>query len=86
MKDFCYVIVFTENGAKFVTEVNNADKTCKWETDKTPYKFASKQSAQNVATGLTLNFNFAVAVASTYEVTSQPYNYSHGHFEWVKND
>lgn len=85
-KYFYYVVVFTSKGTKFVTNVNNLEKTCNWYEDKKPLEFGSKEVASDIALGLTSNFNFAVAVITTYELESQPYNYEKGCFEWINKE
>ena len=85
-KNYWYVLVMTTAGPKFVTEVNNKDKYCYWENGKAPYEFGSKEYAKETAVCLTINFNYARAVCSPFEITEHPYRYDVGHFKWVDNN
>jgi len=79
-----YVLVMTDKGPTFVTYLG-ADNTAKWEKDKPPYEMG-EYWAMNVAKGLTWNGNIAYAVNSEFDITHQPYLYSMGHFEWVREE
>lgn len=83
--NYWYVLVMTNEGPKFVTEVNYMDKTAKWDKLEKPLEM-SKQSAQDLAVGLCLNFNMAYAVCQPFEIDSQPYIYSKGHLEWKESE
>lgn len=74
-KTFYYVLVFTDTGATYVTSVDNATKTARWNKEEKPLKF-SKTYAQDLAFGLTLNGNYSVVTLSPFEVETQPYNYN----------
>ena len=84
-KNYWYVLVITSEGAKFVTKVNNAERTAEWDKLEKPLKL-SKEYAQQLALGLTWNGNLAYSICQSYEITSQPYMYSKGHLEWKEND
>ena len=45
-----YVLVISEDGPKFVTKVNNSDKTAEWNYDEKPLEF-DKFWAEDLATG-----------------------------------
>ena len=50
-KEYWYVIVMSRNGAVFVTETNNWQRTARWDKDKKPISF-TKSDAQYLALGL----------------------------------
>ena len=83
-KNHYYVLVFTDNGAKFVTGLSE-HHTAIWDTDKPP-KNMSKNKADGVAFGLNLNGFIAVTASRQWEIENQPYNYNNGHFEWHWNE
>ena len=84
-KKFYYVLVLTDEGAKFVTNVDRKTKTALFDGTKAPFEFERKEIAEDMALGLTANFHLAYAVSLPYELEMQPYNYKGGHFEWVEN-
>ena len=69
-----YVLVFTVNGPKYVTSVNNANREASWEENKAPYEM-SYSNAEQLAIGLTWNGYHAVVVKMNYEIKTNPYNY-----------
>lgn len=83
-KTHYYVLVFTAEGAKYVTKINNADRTAEWNKDEKPLEM-TKERANELMIGLTWNCHSAQVVASPVELDNQPYRYNDGHFEWVKN-
>ena len=83
-KNYWYVIVMTESGAKFVTDKDYASKTAFWDGLEPPAEFG-RYSAEDLAMGLMLNGYLAYAVMSPIEIDAQPYRYNKGHFEWVLN-
>jgi len=80
MKRYYYVLVFTSKGPIFVTK--DESKYAYWEKKDRPKLFTTREYAEDVANGLTLNMNYAVVVSSKYEIDNQPYAYSVGEFEW----
>lgn len=70
-----YVLVFTNSGPKYVTEIL-PQKTARWDELGKPMEF-SKELAEDLYTGLCLNFHTAIMVKSRFEIESQPYNYKH---------
>lgn len=88
-KEYWYVLVMTKNGAVFVTETNNWERTAYWHKNKEPMSF-TKSNAQYLSMALTMNGHIAYAVGDTWEHTTQPYNYENGSFYWrrkkVKNE
>lgn len=80
-KNYYYVLVFANDGAKFVTSLGER-RTAYWDGTKPPMAF-NKEFAQSIVTGLNLNFNLSALVASKWELTSQPYCYDKGKFTWT---
>ena len=77
-----YVLVLGSTGAAFVTAIY-PKHTAEWcKTDK-PLEF-TKDMAEDVALGLTLNFNIAYHITVPYEIEAQPYHYDKGDFKWVE--
>ena len=70
LKYLYYVIVKTEDGAKFVTKVNNATKTAYWDSNEKPTSF-KKSYAEDLALCLTLNFHLAFVLKSYHELKGQ---------------
>lgn len=84
-KEYWYVLVITEDGPIFVTKINNADRTAEWNMDEKPLEM-TKAKAEDLTTGLNLNFNSSYAVCQPFEITSQPYNYNRWRIEWRENE
>ena len=86
-KNFYYVLVLTEDGPVFVTNVPRRNYA-EWDFTKEPLCFEGYTYAESIAYGLSSNYANVIAypIKLTYELTAQPYRYSKGHFEWVKND
>ena len=84
-KNYWYVVVMSDDGPIFVTGISNLNKMAFWNKNEKPLEM-SKELAQSLATGLMLNFHFALPVCNTFELTEQCYNYNYGHFVWTKND
>ena len=70
LKYLYYVVVATEDGAKFVTKVDNATKTAYWDSKEKPMSF-NKSYADVLALCLTLNFHLAFTLKSYHELKSQ---------------
>ena len=70
LKYFYYVLVKTEDGAKFVTQLDNATKTAFWNSNETPMPF-NKSYAEDLALCLTLNFHLAFVMKSYHELKTQ---------------
>lgn len=70
LKYFYYVVVATEDGAKFVTKADYATKTAYWDSKEKPLAF-SKTQADDLALCLTLNFHLAFTLKSYHELQSQ---------------
>ena len=59
---WCIGVMFNQGEIKFVTEINNKDKVCRWEENKQPMVFETKVYADDIACGLSLNFNPAIVM------------------------
>ena len=70
LKYLYYVVVATEDGAKFVTKVDNATKMAYWDSKEKPM-FFNKSYADDLALCLTLNFHLAFTLKSYHELKSQ---------------
>lgn len=77
-----YVLVLGDEGAMFVTKINYENKTASWEKTEAPLELG-KYEAEDLARGLSLNFNPAFPVVVPYEIKHQPFHYDIGHFMWV---
>ena len=84
-KYFYYVLVMTNYGAVFVTSINNAERTARWDKLEKPLNM-SKKDAEFMAKALTWNGSLAYAVTTEYELSYQPYLYQTGEFKWVKKE
>ena len=70
LKYLYYVVVATEDGATFVTKVDNATKTAYWDSKEKPLSF-NKTCADDLALCLTLNFHPAFTLKSYRELKKQ---------------
>lgn len=70
LKYLYYVVVATNEGAKFVTKVDNATKMAYWDSKEKPMSF-NKSYADDLALCLTLNFHLAFTLKSYHELKSQ---------------
>ena len=69
-KHFYYIVVLSEQKAKFVTKLENATKCAHWNSNEKPLAL-SKQYAEDVAFCLNLNFYPAFVFMSFYEIEEQ---------------
>lgn len=70
LKYFYYVVVATEDGAKFVTKTDYATKTAYWDSKEKPLAF-TKTQADDLALCLSINFYPAFTLKSYHELKSQ---------------
>ena len=70
LKYLYYVVVATEDGAKFVTKVDNATKTAYWDSKEKPLPF-NKSYADDLALCLSINFYPAFTLKSYHELKGQ---------------
>ena len=82
-KNHYYVLVFTDHGPVYVTSVNYADKSARWDKDKAPKEF-TKSNAEDLVFGLRCNWHNAVVVTLPVEIDTQPYNYQHYECQFVE--
>ena len=78
-----YVLVLTTAGPKFVTKLGTGH-TCYWKIDEAPLE-VSKEWARDMCVGLAWNGFPAYPVCVNYEISSQPFMYKNGSFEWHEN-
>ena len=72
-KNYYYVLVCTEEGAKFITDIGD-HHTAFWNWKEKPYEM-SKSYAQDMVKGLNWNGFCAYMIHSEWELERQPYNY-----------
>lgn len=80
-----YTLVFTSYGPVYVTKVHGFDRTAEWNKLEKPLEM-SRDDAQFLAIGLTVNGNRAVCVSAEYLMEYQPYYYDKGQLHWEDND
>ena len=69
-----YVLVFTNEGPKYVTALKTG-KYAEWKTENKPLEMSASW-AEEIYKGLNLNFHLCVLVKSVYEIDTHPYNYN----------
>lgn len=84
-KHYFYVLVFTSEGPRYVTKVDNVNRVSHWEVDDKPLEF-TRENADDMARGLTWNGNHAVVVQSLWEIENHPYNYAGYDCTFVKKE
>lgn len=80
--EYYYVMVFTQEGPIYVTDVNYVGKVAYWDKQNVPKEMTELQASE-LATCLRANLFSAVMVISPYQLESQPYYYERGTFNWV---
>lgn len=70
LKYLYYVVVATEDGAKFVSKVDNATKTAYWDSKEKRLPF-NKSYADDLALCLSINFYPAFTLKSYHELKAQ---------------
>lgn len=83
-KKYCYILVFTHEGPKYVTSCDYFSKCCKWD-GSSPLCFRH-DDAVAIIYGLSLNGFQAVCVTSPHEIECQPYRYAEGRLVWQQNN
>lgn len=81
-KKFHYVLVLTNEGPVFVTDVDYSTRYAAFNRLEKPRLFPSAEIAEDLALGLNLNCITAVHVVMPFELDRQPYHYEFGHFKW----
>lgn len=84
-KNHYYVLVLTEEGPKFVTKLDHTTRYAIYDKLEKPLEM-SKGQAEDIALGLNLHLITAFPITVKWEITSQPYYYEKGHFEWVRDE
>lgn len=68
-KNYFYVGVVMQDGQfRFVTKVDNFNRTCEWNKTEVPYLFSSLEDAQYLALGLNCNGTIAYPIHLNYEI------------------
>ena len=83
-KNHYYVLVITNCGAVFVTDVPHRNEA-EWDRLQKPKEF-SKEYASDIALGLCCNGYLAYMVCQPFEISNQPYRYDFGCLRWESND
>lgn len=73
-KYFYYVLVFTNEGPVYVTDIECGSKWAHWKKEEKPMEFNATY-AEDLVLGLNLNFHHAVLIKSRFEIDHQPYRY-----------
>lgn len=84
-KNWYYVLVMSDEGPIFVTDVEYSTRYAHWNKLERPRAF-DKSMAEDLTLGLNLNFHTAFTVCSKFELDTQPYRYSDWHIEWKENE
>ena len=84
-QNFYYVMVMTDNGPAFVTEVDRINKVAMWNKTEKPLEL-SKYWAEDLTLGLNLNWHLAYTICSKFELENQPYLYDKGGFTWQSKE
>ena len=79
-----YVLVFTDEGPKFVTSLGD-HHTAYWNELEAPEEF-TQFMADDIVFGLRCNFFSAVRVTTPVELDAQPYRYQDWRIEWVEKE
>lgn len=84
-KYYYYVLVFTNSGPKYVTKIDNNTREAYWHEEDKPFHM-TKDDAEFLAMGLTLNGNSSVMITSTYKIDNHPYNYKNYKIDFIKKE
>ena len=79
-----YVMVFTNEGPKYVTKIL-PNHYAEWKTDDKPLELSASW-AEDIYTGLCLNFYTATLVKSRFEIEHHPYNYEDYDIQFVAKE
>lgn len=80
-KNHWYVLVMSDFGPIFVTNISYGDRTAEWSRLEKPLEM-DKSRAEDLVVGLNLNFHLAFTVVMPFELDRQPYNYENWEIEW----
>lgn len=84
-KYYYYVLVFSENGAMYVTSIDSTNKYAHWDATKAPLELGASY-AEDLVFGLNCNFINAVVVKSKMEIETQPFNYADFECKFVRRE
>ena len=84
-KKYIYILMMSDEGCVFITDIDYENKTAKWEKNKKPLEIKNEAYAHELIVGLGWNGNQGYVVSSQFELDKQPYRYSEGCFEWKEN-
>ncbi len=79
--NYWYVLVITDDGPVFVTDILKAKQAAEHDKCKPPMEL-DKVTAQDLAIGLSMNFTPAYAICNPFPIDAQPFRYDLGHLEW----
>lgn len=82
-KYYYYVLVITDAGPVFVTDIDNSSKTAMWEMDKPPLEL-SEYKAEDITMGLNCNMIPAYCIKSKFELDKHPYRYDAFELKFVE--
>ena len=77
-----YVLVITNEGPKYVTEILE-NNWCKWNEEDAPYEM-SASFAEDVYIGLCANLNYALLIKSRVKISHHPYRYEEFNLKFIK--
>lgn len=83
--NYWYVMVFTNGGPVYVTDINYKDKVAQWDCEKAPLEM-TREAARDLCMGLSANGSYCVVVNSFYEVVHQPYRYEAFDFTFKRRE
>ena len=73
-KNYHYVLVFTNGGPVYVTDIESGSHWAHWKKEDKPMEFSATY-AEDLVLGLNLNGHHAVLIKSKFEIDRQPYRY-----------
>lgn len=82
-KNYYYVLVFSDEGAIYVTRTISETNYAVWDKDEKPLAF-SRQYARDICTGLLWSGFTAVVAETPYELDGHPYDYEHWDCKFVR--
>lgn len=84
-KNYYYVLVFTNNGPKFVTKCDWERREAHWDVNEKPLELG-KSVAEDLTFGLRCNMYTAFTVYLPYEISSHGYNYEDFEIKFVEKE
>ena len=77
------MLVITDDGPVFVTEISNSDRTAMWDMTKPPLELG-EYKADDIAFGLNCNMIPAYCIKSQFEIDKHPYRYDAFELKFVE--